>query len=107
MSAMPAVRDQSAAYSLLDLVQGSVITQAISVAATLGIADVLGDGPLPAEEIAKRVGADPEATYRLLRTLSGYSVFEVQPDGRFDLTPMAYALRDAAPHSMRGLAILM
>jgi hypothetical protein len=107
MSAIPAVRDQSAAYSLLDLIQGSVITQAISVAAKLGIANVLGDGPLPAEEIAKRVGSGPEATYRLLRLLSGYSVFAVRPDGRFELTPMADALRDSAPDSMRGMAILM
>jgi hypothetical protein len=107
MSALSPVRDQAAAYSLLDLIQGSVITQAISVAAKLGIADVLGDGPLPADEIAKRVGADPDATFRLLRTLSGYSVFAVQPDGRFDLTPMAYALRDNAPDSMRGIAMLL
>lgn len=107
MSALPTVRDQSAAYSLLDLIQGSVITQAISVAAKLGIADVLADGPLPAEEIAKRVGTDPEATFRLLRTLSGYSVFAVQPDGRFELTPMGDALRENAPDSMRGIAMLM
>jgi len=107
MSILPDVRDQSATLSLLDLMQGSVITQAISVAAKLGIADVLGDGPLPAEEIAKRVGSDPDATYRLLRALSGYSVFAVQPDGGFGLTPMADALRDNAPDSMRGMAILM
>ncbi|GAA0341122.1 acetylserotonin O-methyltransferase [Actinoallomurus spadix] len=107
MSTSPAVRDQSAAYSLLDLIQGAVITQAISAAAKLGVADVLRDGPLPAEEIAKRVGSDPEATHRLLRTLSGYSVFAVRPDGRFELTPMAEALRDDAPDSMRGIAMLM
>lgn len=107
MSALPAVRDQAAAYSLLDLIQGSVVTQSLSVAAKLGIADVLSDGPLSAEEIAKRVGSDPDATYRLLRLLSGYSVFAVQPDGRFELTPMADALRDSAPDSMRGMAILM
>lgn len=107
MSALPAVRDQSAAYSLLDLIQGSVITQAIAAAAKLGIADVLADGPLPAAEIAKRVGTDPAATYRLLRTLSGYSVFAATPDGRFDLTPMADALREGAPDSMRAMAILM
>ncbi|MFD0683215.1 methyltransferase [Actinomadura fibrosa] len=107
MSALPAVRDQSAAYSLLDLIQGSVITQAISVAARLGIADVLADGPLPADEVAKRVGADPDATYRLLRTLSGFSVFEAGPDGRFALTPTGDALREDAPDSMRGMAVLM
>jgi hypothetical protein len=107
MSALTPVRDQGAAYSLLDLIQGSVITQAISVAAKLGIADVLGGGPLPADEIAKRVGADPEATFRLLRTLSGYSVFAVRPDGQFELTPMGDVLRDNAPDSMRGMAILL
>ncbi|RSM81659.1 hydroxyneurosporene methyltransferase [Kibdelosporangium aridum] len=107
MSALPVDRDQSAAYELLDLIQGSVVTQALSVAAKLGIADVLGDGPLPADEIAKRVDADPEATYRLLRTLSGYSVFRLQSDGRFALTPMADSLRDNAPDSMRGIAMLM
>jgi hypothetical protein len=107
MSALPAVQEQSAAYSLLDLIQGSVVTQGISAAAKLGIADVLADGPLAAQDIAQRVGADPQATYRLLRMLSGYSVFAAQPDGRFELTPMADALRSGAPDSMRGMAMLM
>jgi hypothetical protein len=107
MSALPAARDQSAAFGLLELVQGSVITQAIYVAAKLGMADVLSDGPLTADEIAKRTGADPSATYRLLRTLSSYSVFAEQADGQFELTPMADALRDNAPDSMRGIAMLM
>jgi len=107
MSTLPAIHDQTAALALLDLIQGSVITQAIHVAAKLGIADVLDSGPLAAEEVAKRVGADPEATYRLLRTLSGYSVFAEQGDRRFALTPMADALRDNAPDSMRGIAMLM
>lgn len=107
MSALPSVRDQSAAFALLDLIQGSVITQGIHIAAKLNMADVLSDGPLTAEEIAKRVGSDPEATYRLLRMLSGFSVFAEQADGRFALTPMADALRTDAPDSMRGIAVLM
>jgi hypothetical protein len=107
MTALLPVRDQSAAYSLLDLIQGSVITQAISVAAKLGVADVLADGPLPAEEIAKRVGSDPDATFRLLRTLSGYGVFAVRPDGQFELTPLADGLRENVTDSMRGIAVLL
>ncbi|TNY36150.1 methyltransferase [Thermomonospora catenispora] len=107
MPAAPAVRDQSAAYSLLELIQGAVITQAIFAAARLGVADVLADGPLPAEEIAKRVGSDPDATYRILRTLSGYGVFARRPDGRFENTPMSDKLRDDAQDSMRGMALLM
>lgn len=107
MSASPAAGDQSAAFALLDLIQGSVITQAIYVAARLGIADILSGGPLTAGEVAKRSDADPEATYRLLRVLSGYSVFAERDDGRFELTPTADALRDDAPDSMRGIALLM
>src|SRR5262249_37449307 len=84
-----------------------VITQAIYVAAQLGISDILSEGPLATTEIAKRAGADPEAVYRLLRVLSGYSVFAEMEDGRFRLTPMASALRDDAPDSMRGMALLM
>ena len=37
MTASPADNAQSAAFSLLDLIQGSVITQAIHVAARLGV----------------------------------------------------------------------
>jgi hypothetical protein len=107
MSVAADTKDQAAAFSLLDLVQGSVITQALYVAARLSIADILNEGPLTAAEIAKRAGANPEAVYRLLRVLSGYSVFAEDDGGRFGLTPMAGALRDDAPDSMRGIALLM
>lgn len=107
MSALPSAKDKSAAFALADLIAGCVITQAIYVAAKLRIADVLADGPLTAVEIANKAGADPGATHRLLRTLSGYSVFAELADGRFELTPMADALRDNAPDSMRDFAMLM
>jgi hypothetical protein len=107
MSATPAVRDLTDAYSMLDLIQGAVVTQAISAAAKLGIADVLANGPLPAGEVAGRVGADPESTFRLLRTLSGYGVFRNVGDDRFALTPMGDSLREDAPDSMRGMAVLL
>jgi hypothetical protein len=107
MTASATVRDQSAAFALLDLIQGSVITQALHAAAQLGLAEILAGGPLAAGEIAGRAGSDPEATYRLLRALSGFEVFAERPDGRFELTPMADALRGDAPDSMRGIALLM
>ncbi|MFD5805217.1 MULTISPECIES: methyltransferase [unclassified Streptomyces] len=107
MSVLPEVRDQSDSYSLLHLIQGAVITQAISVAARLGIADVLADGPLAAEDIAARVGAHPGATHRILRALAGHGVFAVRPDGRYEHTPLSDRLREDAPDSMRGFALLM
>lgn len=107
MPASPEVRDQSDAYALLDLIQGAVITQAISVAAKLGIADVLADGPLSVEDIAKRVGSDRQATHRILRALAGHRVFAFRADGRCENTPLSDKLRDDAQDSMRGFALLM
>ncbi len=115
MSALPTatvqaadgVKNQSAAFALLDLIQGSVVTQAIYVAASLGIADILAGGPLTATEIADKAEADADAIHRLLRLLSGFAVFAERGDGRFELTPMAESLRGDAPDSMRGIALLM
>lgn len=96
-----------APLALLELAQGSMMTQAIYVAAELRVADVLRDGPLSAEEIARKVNANPEAVYRLLRLLASYSIFAELSDRRFKLTPMAEALRSDTPNSMRGMAVLM
>ncbi|MEX0173934.1 methyltransferase [Streptomyces sp. LMG1-1-1.1] len=107
MSEKTEVRDQSDSYALLNLIQGAVITQAISVAAKLGVADVLADGPLSAGDIAGRVGADAKATHRILRALAGHGVFAVGADGRYENTPLSDKLREDAPDSMRGFAVLM
>ncbi|MEU0399086.1 methyltransferase [Streptomyces sp. NPDC006197] len=107
MSATPEVRDQSDSYALLNLIQGAVITQALSVAAKLGVADVLADGPLAVEEIAKRVGADAKSTRRVLRALAGHGVFAVREDGSFENTALSDKLREDAPDTMRGFAVLM
>jgi hypothetical protein len=96
-----------APVALLELTQGSMLTQAIYVAAELRIAEALQDGPRSAAEIARIVGAHPEAVYRLLRLLSSHKIFAEQKDGRFALTPMADALRGDSPNSMRGIAVLM
>jgi hypothetical protein len=94
-------------FVLLQLIMGSMLTQAIHVAAKLDVAGILADGPQPAGEIARQAGSDPDATGRLLRALASFGIFAEQPDGRFALTPMADALRADAPVSMRGMALLL
>lgn len=93
--------------AVLELAMGSMVTQAIYVAAELRIAETLDTGPRTAAEIARTVNANPDAVHRLLRLLASYSIFKEQKDGRFALTPMAKALRADAPMSMRGLSVLM
>jgi hypothetical protein len=92
--------------AMLELIMGSMITQAVYVAAKLGIADVLADGPLSAKDIADKVEANPDAVDRLLRALSSQGVFRADGHGRYELTPMASALRSDAEVSMRSVALM-
>jgi len=86
---------------------GSWITQGIAVAAELGIADLLTQGPLTTEELAARTATHSGALYRLLRALAGIGIFAEDNQGRFSLTPLADLLRSDAAHSQRSIAIMM
>lgn len=90
---------------LYQLTTGAWVTQAISVAARLGVADAIAAGATDSGEIAEQVGAHPPTLYRLLRALSDHGVFTEQPGDRFALTPIGESLRSGGPHSMRRWAI--
>ncbi|WP_435178456.1 methyltransferase [Actinacidiphila sp. bgisy145] len=94
-------------FALLELVQGAMVSQALYVAAELRVAEALTGGPLRPEELARRTGAEADTLHRVLRLLASYHVFTELKDGRFALTPMARALVEDAPMSMRGIALLM
>ena len=44
--------------AMMEMILATWTSQAITVAAQLGVADALADGPLPIDELAARVGAD-------------------------------------------------
>lgn len=90
---------------LADLMAGFWTTQAIYVAAQLGLADHLAAGPRSADVLAGATGAHPRSLYRLLRALAGLGIFTEQEDGNFALTPLAECLRDG-PESLRSLALM-
>lgn len=102
----PAQAQVSPPLALLDLVTGKWISQAISVAAKLGIADLLRDGPKPCEELARANQVDAQSLYRLLRATASVGVFAEVGDKEFSLTPMAECLRSDVPGSLRGLATM-
>ena len=91
--------------TLLRMTNGFQVSQAIHVAATLGIADLLADGPRSADELAEAAGAHAPALYRLLRALSSVGVFAEGDDGRFGLTPLAEYLRSDVPGSLSAWAM--
>lgn len=93
-----------APFALQELIAGAWLSQAIQTAAELGIADALSGGPLTGEEVAGRVGADPDAVHRLMRLLCSRAIFVERRNGTYDLTPMGRALRSDTPNSMRSFA---
>jgi hypothetical protein len=97
----PSPQDQ-----LSRLMSGFWHTQAIHVAARLGLADLLRDGPRTPADLADATGTDPRALYRLLRALASIAVFAEDEQHRFRLTPLAECLRGDVPGSMRSLAIM-
>src|SRR5262249_28474617 len=91
--------------ALLQLVTGYWVSQAIYVAAKLGIADLLKDGPKNDDELAKAIGTHVRSLYRLLRALASVGVFAETEDGRFGLTPLGECLQTGIPGSVRALTI--
>jgi hypothetical protein len=92
---------------LTQMAFGALLTQALYVAAQLGIADLLASGPRPVAELAAETEAHERSLYRVLRSLAGAGVFaEVRPL-TFGLTPLAEPLRSDAPGSVRNGLIFM
>jgi SAM-dependent methyltransferase len=91
--------------AMMGLITGYWVSQAVGVVALLGVADELVGGQRGSDEIARAVGADREALYRVLRLLASLGVFAEDPPGSFALTPLGETLRSDAPGSVRNFAI--
>jgi hypothetical protein len=88
------------------MMTGYWVSRAIYVAAKLGIADLLVEGPRSAEELAAATQTHAGALYRVLRALASVGIFSEVVPSRFALTPLAELLRSDTSDSMRALAIM-
>jgi hypothetical protein len=91
---------------LMKMIAGSFVSQALYVAARLGVADLLAEEPRDPAELARATGAHAGSLYRMLRALASVGVFCERADGKFELTPAAGLLRRDVPGSMRDTAIM-
>jgi len=89
---------------LMRLINGYQVSQALHVAAMLGVADQLKDGPKSYEIVAQACGAHPTSLYRLLRALAAIGVFREGDNKEFSLTPLGVCLTSDAPRSTRNYA---
>lgn len=94
-----------APYSFTQLMQfvwpGLPIAQALYVAATLGIADLLAAGAKTGAELAASTGADRVSLTRLLRVCATLGIFEADRDGAFRNSATGDLLRSDHPASVR------
>src|SRR5437667_4677508 len=91
--------------AMLQMIAGFWVSRAIYIAAKLGIADLLKDGPQNSEALAQATGLHAPSLYRVLRALASVGVFAEDGHGRFALTPLAATLRTDLPGSLRAFAI--
>jgi hypothetical protein len=91
--------------ALLQMMTGYWVSQALYVAAKIGIADLLADGPRRVEDLAAAAATHAPSLHRVLRALASLGVFTEPTPGSFALTPLAALLRSGTPDSMRALAI--
>jgi DNA-binding HxlR family transcriptional regulator len=95
----------AAALMLLDLVQSHRVTAVIYVAAKLGIAELLCDGPKSPGELSEATGADQHALGRLLTALATVGICSRAGADRYSLTEMGAALDGSAEKSFKAWAI--
>jgi len=84
------------------LSEGIAISTALSLAAELGIADLLAEGPASCEDLAQATSTHAPSLYRVLRLLSGVGVFTEVDSHRFALASLGECLRTGVPGSMRS-----
>ncbi len=85
--------EQNPYADLMRLTNGYQVSQAIQVAAVLGIANLLAGGARRSDELAAATGAHPPSLHRVLRALASVGVFHEEADRHFSLTPMGQFLR--------------
>lgn len=91
---------------LYQMATGHYLSRALDLAATLGIADRLKDGPRPVGELAQATATHTPSLHRLLRFLASAGVLVELADGTFGLTPIGECLRTDIPGSAHAMVKL-
>jgi hypothetical protein len=81
------------------------LSQAIYVAAKLGVADLLKDGPQSYVALAAATGSDAPSLFRLMRALASVGIFSHVRKDCFALSRLAESLQTDAPASLRAMVI--
>jgi hypothetical protein len=92
---------------LFQMATGYWLSQAVYVAAKLGLADLLKDGPRSCQELAAATGTDPRCLFRLMRALSAARIFVHTQGDHFALASVGKCLQSDAPGSQRAIIMTL
>ena len=81
-------------------IENVVINRSIYVAAELGIADLLKDGPKSVEQLAKETDTNADTLYRIMRTLTGAGIFKAKKNRLFETNNLGKHLQTDREDSM-------
>jgi len=99
----PAQSNAEGFEAVTDLIAVNYVSHCACELAELGVADVLGEEPQSAIELAGKVGADADALYRMLRLVATYGVFSEGLDRRFRHSTISRMLQSDHPQSRRDM----
>jgi len=97
----------AASQHIFQIGTGYIASTALYVAARLGVADRLADGPRSVSDLALGAAVNEDALYRVLRTLSSIGVFEETSPRTFSNNPASASLRSDVPGSTRPMVVWM
>jgi len=98
--------DQAALRTLLHLIYGRFVGQAVCLAARLGIADRVAAGRERTDELASVLAANPDSLRRFLKALASQGLFVETAEDCWGLTETGSLLRGDVAGSLRDLAAL-
>src|SRR4051812_807427 len=93
---------ETPAYELISLYYSFMISEALHVAAELGIADQLAQGPKNVAQLAEAVGANIDGLERILRLLVQKDIFSINANNQYELTELSKLLCSDAAGSLRA-----
>jgi hypothetical protein len=91
---------------LIQMGTGGAVANIVHIAAKLGLADKLADGPKTAVELAGSLALHAPSLHRLMRTMASLGLLTEGERLRFSLTKLGEALKTDAPGSARSTLLM-
>ncbi len=91
---------------LIQMGTGGAVANVVHIAAKLGLADRLADGPKSAAELAGPMALHAPSLHRLMRTMASLGLLTEGDAQSFSLTKLGEALKTEAPGSARATLLM-